>query len=498
MSRAYLSLLVLFTMVPGLPVLAAGSQLVPTPRARLLAVSATNRPLLAAAQAEQAVDLAPRGYGEAELLVSGYANIQDWSAADAGDAVTVRTAGVPYATRMLVRRPLDAAKFSGRVIVELLDPESEYDLAPLWGLSWEHFLRRGDVWVGVTIKPGAAIALQKFDAIRYGALSFAFPQPAGCPDPQDSETGLAWDVIAQIGALLRSSSKENPLLDLNPQRVIAAGYSQSGAYVTTFANALHRQLRLGDGGPIFSGYLTIAAAQVAVPINQCAAPLPEADPRRSLQPRDVPFVAVMTESAFALAPTWRRDDSDTPDDQFRLYEIAGAAQSGPFAAGVPAAKDLAIAGFASPTQILCRDMRSDFPLGQALNAIWQQFDELLVQRLPMVSLPRIETGADGAPLADANGNGRGGWRLPQIEVPLARYAGYSTPQDDSEQARRTCAMTGAMQRFDAARLKMLYRDRTDYLRRFNAAVDLAVQARLLVKEDAEALKAPPARTLPAF
>ena len=340
--------------------------------------------------------------------------------------------------------------------------------------------------------------MQKFDPVRYGALGFAFRQPEGCADPKDAENGLAWDAIAQTGALLRSSSKENPLLDLNPQRLIAAGYSQTGGYITTFANAMHARLRLGNGAPIFDGYLNAAGNMVATPIHQCATALPEGDVRRAAMPRDVPFVTVMTESDFNRAPAMRRDDSDAPGDVFRLYEIAGAAHSGPFAAGTPSPTDLTIAGFDLPAEGLCREPRSDFPLGLAFNAIWQQFDEMLVQKLPMVNIPRIETDASMAPLVDASGNAQGGWRLPQIDVPLARYAGRSTPADGSDRARRVCELTGSMQRFDAARLKALYRDRNEYLRRFNAAVEQAVLERRMVREDADALKLSAARATPAF
>ncbi len=484
-------------MVIGPQALAAQPQLVPTPRAQSLPASATNRPFLAAAQAQQPVDLAARGYVESELLVSGYANVYDWAEAGSAAAVAVRTADVPYTTRILVRRPLAARKFSGRVVLELLNPSGQYDFAPLWGFSYEHFLRRGDVWVGVTVKPVALASLQEFDAVRYGALGFALRQPADCTDPADAENGLAWDVIAQVGALLRSSSKENPLLDLNPQRLVAAGYSQTGGYVTTFANVLHGTLRLGDGAPVFNGYLNAAGA-TAAPIRQCAAPLAAGDARRHALPRDVPFVAVMTQSDFNRALPARRDDSDTANDVFRLYEIAGAAHSGPFAAGLPAQKDLALLGLAVPPDNLCREPRSDFPLGLAFNAIWQQFDELLLQKLPMVTVARIETDAALAPLTDANGNARGGWRLPQIEVPLARYVGHSTPADDSARATSVCALTGAMQRFEPAKLKALYRDRNEFLRRFNTAVDGAVRGRLLLKEDADAIKAAAARSPPVF
>jgi hypothetical protein len=183
---------------------------------------------------------------------------------------------------------------------------------------------------------------------------------------------------------------------------------------------------------------------------------------------------------------------------FRLYEIAGAAHSGPFAAGTPAPTDLTIAGFDLPAEGLCREPRSDFPLGLAFNAIWQQFDELLVQKIPMANIPRIEADGSMAPQVDASGNARGGWRLPQIDVPVARYAGRSTPADGSDRARRVCELTGSMQRFDGARLKALYRDRNEYLRRFNAAVEQAVLERRLVRVDADALKLSAARATQAF
>ncbi|MEO6368408.1 MAG: alpha/beta hydrolase domain-containing protein, partial [Steroidobacteraceae bacterium] len=158
MSRANLSFWMLFSIVVALQ--APAAELVPTPRALIVPASATNRPFLAAAQAQQPVDLAARGYVESELLVSGYANVYDWAEAGSAAAVAVRNADVPYTTRILVRRPLDARKFSGRVVVELLNPAGHYDVAPLWGLSYEYFLRRGDAWVGVTVKPSALATLQ--------------------------------------------------------------------------------------------------------------------------------------------------------------------------------------------------------------------------------------------------------------------------------------------------------------------------------------------------
>jgi len=486
------------------PIGAAEARLVPTPRASLMPASPTNRPFLAADRALAPVALVARGYVETEHSVSGFANVYDWAP---GGEVTVRAAAVPYTTRILVRRPADAAKSSGRVIVELLNPTGRYDVAPLWGLSAEHFLRRGDAWVGVTVKPVAAATLRRFDAVRYERLSFAWKRDGACavapaldsqPDASlpDSENGLAWDIIAQVGALLRSSSKENPLLRLDPRRLVAAGYSQAGGYIITYANALHGALRLGDGSPVFDGYMNAAGASAA-PINQCAPPLAEDDARRLPPKVGVPFISVMTESDFQRALAHRPEDTDEPGVS-RLYELAGAAHSGPFSAGQPSAADLTIAGFAAPAEDLCREPRGDFPLGFAFNAIWEQLDDLMVRQVPMSREPRIETDAAGEVVRDELGNARGGFRLPQIDLPLAAYQGRGTPRADDARARGVCALTGAMRRFDAAQLKARYRNRAEFLRLFGGVVDEAARARRLVPEDAAAIKAGAARSTPAF
>jgi hypothetical protein len=483
---------------------AAEPQLVATPRAKALKVSATNRPFLAAERSVQPVMLKAAGYTEAEYLVTGLAGIYDWADAN-GTQLTELANPVPYTTRMLVRRP-DAGKFSGLVVVELLEAEDHYDRAPLWGLSWQQFLRHGDVWVGVTVRPAAAAALRNFDPVRYGTISLGYNPPDGCPartddpraTPPDAGIGLAWDLIAQVGALLRSSSKENPLLDLNPRFVIGAGYGEAGAYITTYANALHAVRRRGDGAPIFDGYLDASGAQLSAPINQCAAPLPEEDPRRGALPRDVPFVTVMTESDFNLAPALRRADSDAPRDVFRLYEISGAAQLGTWPAGMPPVADVKLAGLTVFAADLCIEPASDLPVGLVFNAIWQQYAELLAEGRPMLSLSRIETLDDGGARHDEAGNASGGWRLPQLDEPLAIFSSHSTSRIPVDRPAAVCALTGNRKPFDPLKLKNLYQDRAGYLSRFNAAVDRAVEERRLVPEDGEALKDQLKKAPPAF
>src|SRR5215216_3874181 len=117
-----------------------------------LPVTADSYPFGAADHQLVPQDLAKAGYVEEEYLVSGKANVYDWP--EPGPAV-VRTADAPYTTRILVRRPAKRTKFSGNVVVEMLNPSNLFDLNIGWALSHAHFMRNGDVWVGITAKPVA-------------------------------------------------------------------------------------------------------------------------------------------------------------------------------------------------------------------------------------------------------------------------------------------------------------------------------------------------------
>jgi hypothetical protein len=116
----------------------------------------------------------------------------------------------------------------------------------------------------------------------------------------------------------------------------------------------------------------------------------------------------------------------------------------------------------------------------------------------MASQPRRDTDGTHRALRDATGNALGGWRLPQLDLPRATYAGSGTPRDDSARARTACELTGVMQPFSPAQLQALYRTRNDYLGQFRSLVEQAVTDRRLTTEDGEALKKQPASALPAF
>jgi hypothetical protein len=84
-------------------------------------VTRDSYPFMSAYHAVEPVDLGKVGYVEKEYFVSGCANVYDYAS---NGGLKVRTAGAPYTTRILVRYPADPRKFSGNVIVELLNPST--------------------------------------------------------------------------------------------------------------------------------------------------------------------------------------------------------------------------------------------------------------------------------------------------------------------------------------------------------------------------------------
>jgi len=132
--RNWIVLLALFVWFCSRTMVAVAqtANVVPVPRATLVPATADSFPFLAANRVQEVVDLAKPGYVEEEFVISGTANVYNWST---DGNLTVKTANAPYTTRILVRRPANAAKFSGNVIVEPLENTRRFDWAFLWAIS---------------------------------------------------------------------------------------------------------------------------------------------------------------------------------------------------------------------------------------------------------------------------------------------------------------------------------------------------------------------------
>jgi hypothetical protein len=481
----------LLTTIALLPAAASAATKVPGVRGPL-PVTADSYPFGAADHERIPENLRAAGYVEEEFLVAGTANVYDWPA---GGPAVIRTAGVPYVTRVLVRRPADRSRFSGNVVVEMLNPSNLFDLNLGWAISGRQMMRHGDAWVGITAKPVSVTTLKTFNPTRYAPLSLANPLPLddarNCGTvPADStrstENGLVWDINTQVGAWVRSRAATNPLaygVDASAphpvQHLYAWGYSQTGGYLYTYVNAIHPLVVKDDGRSMFDAYL-VAMASGPSPINQCAEPIPAGDPRRVMRNVGVPVVRVMSQSDYLSGIAGRRPDSDIAPDLYRNYEIAGAAHATPDELNFAAAPaDIQKGGRDVPPMACNEGPRSRFPNGPAFNAILQNLDRWVRTGTPAPQAEPILV-VDGTPVFDRFGNVIGGIRSPFEEAPTSTWFGNSTGPS-------FCRIAGHEVPFGRAQLKAIYPTMDDYERAVTASASRLVVEGFLVKEDADAL-----------
>ena len=365
------------------------------------------------------------GYVTEEYFVSGSAN------------------GQPYKTRILVRRPQPAERFSGIVVAE---PMHANGFAVTFQPAMKSLLLRGHAHVEIAAQQGNVNnTLKPFNAERYAALSIVSPQ-------QTSE------IIAQVARLLKSEPGN--------RRLILQGTSQASGVLRTYQAQQHFQSRMPDGGPLVDGYLAISTLGNA-----------------PMMVVDVPTVHMptMTEvrSGAPGGNAFRRADSDEPDNRYRLYEVAGMAHAN--------ARET-ISYVPNP----CILPVSDFPWGAAvamgLNHLIAWADRGVVPpRAPALAFDN-DTANDGSWLAlDEHGNVRGGVPSTYVDVPVAQYGvpnAGATPA-----ANFNCSIAGWRVAFDGETLRDMYGNKGGYISRLNRRLMELVREGWVLPEYADEIRA---------
>ena len=455
-------------------------------------------------------DYQSQGYIQEEYFISGTANEYELVNPDNTSSfdVQVRTADLPYTTRILVRRPANPRHTSGNVIVEFLNPSGGYDIATAWSCYWNQIIRNRDIWVGVTCKKtivfstcaGWPQGLKVFDPARYAPLSF------------ERDRAQAWDIFTQLGALLKSNDASNPLRKCRVKYLYGHGYSQTGGYLITYINFFHKDAKLGHGKPVYDGYLANSAAG---PIwinddgmNPCVpslsfGPYPATDPRRVIQPCGVPVIHTLTETEIAIpsadlnAIVTRRADSNKYPDLFRHYEIAGACHKGANPVGPTAADLTKTMGYVCPW--CCYGTISDFPAQYIHNGILDNIEKWVRLGIPPPKGDLIEVTSAGVIVRDVFGNAQGGIRTPYLDVPIKTYLPMSAacptcpPATLCAGCSLWCVILGNMVPFDQATLEGLYENHGDYVSKFARATSKLFKGRwisaidmgLMIKEAAQ-------------
>jgi hypothetical protein len=355
-------------------------------------------------------DLAHFGYLTKEYFVSGTAN------------------GQPYKTRIVIRRPSDNQKFSGLVLAESMHPSGNP-----WMFHFTHRYSMTEGHIGLEILTTTPQGLAEANPERYKDLVVA--------------NGQTNEILAQVGALVKSSRHDNPLAGLRVRQMILAGSSASAAVVVNFLQTSMVQ-RLADMKPIYDGFMPTSNGS-------------------ALRKVDVPMIQVptMREVFQGFGPT--RVDGDAPGDQFRVFEFAGMAHID--------SRDAA-AYYPDP----CKLPISRYPLAAymsvALSHLWQWIDKGTVPPHADRFYVDYNTEKDGSLLAlDEYGNVKGGIRTTYVDVPSAKFgvpnSGAEPPIKNphpflaarGEAAQnQLCGLANYQIDFTPDQLKKLYKDSKTY------------------------------------
>ncbi len=415
------------------------------------------------------------GYVEREHVAAGmatsYKTSEPFSADGRWTFETDDTAS--YRTRILVRRPDNAADFSGTVVVEWLNVSGGLDADPDFASLAEELIRQGHAWVGVSaqligveggpvlvVAPGAeglaGEGLKKLDPARYGTLDH----------PGD---GYSFDIFTQIARALRNGEA---LGGLRPNHVLALGESQSAMALVTYYNGVHPLERA------FDGFFVHSRASFSLPL---VGPGEFADLAGALggvpailrTDSDTPVLELQSEgdvTGLLSSISARQDDTDT----FRLWEVAGAAHADAHLLGpIAALTD-------------CGAAINDAPFHLVAKAAFRHFEEWVRGGQPPPSAPRLDDDALDPPtlLRDDDGIALGGIRTPPVDVPLDLLSGEPGPSPDL-----ICILLGSTTPFTAERIAALYSSRADYEQQYATATEEAIAAGFVLEVDRETLLA---------
>ncbi len=434
-----------------------------------------------------------RGYVEEEYFMYGTANIYD---ADEDENVSVLYPDVPYVNRFLVRRPEDVSKFSGRVVIEILNATALMDLDRIWVNSWKYFMRHGDIYIGTTSKPDVIPALKKFDPVRYEKISWPNPGPErGIPEnptffPMDpaTETGLFWDMLLDLTKLIR---KGNLLTGYRPFKVYLAAWSQSVSYMIRILKSFAGLPQNCGHGFLYDGYFHAGAGTGIAPINLYSYGKYDNlknsggrgrggffyNPQASMIGAPVPYIAVNTESE-NMDVNWA-GDSDEPGGLFRAYEIPGSTHDSAYNLLDYYKDDKDTDKINMTPKYWATD---EFPNNYPYEVIFNAALEHLYRwsdGIPAPHAPRILKDGSRRNLTDAFGNAMGGVRTGAIDYPVARYCNYSTLKDG-----RKHTLFGHIEKFSASFLKELYGSLDHYRELVTAHTRRMVAQGVILKEDA--------------
>ncbi len=449
-------------------------------------VTGDSHPFCAMEYSRVPLDVADYGYVEEEFFLAGRANVYD---ADENDRAVIAEEGLPYKTRILVRRPARAEAFSGRVYVDIMNATQGYDIEDLWHRIYLWCMENGHGYVGITSKPVNVLSLKNFDYDRYHTLDWSNGKPVPMPAPTNSATlpgteeGLIWDMLGQTGVLLRS--EDTVVMGGFPvKEVYLTGQSQSGAYLNSFISYFDEHAKMPDGPGIYDGYLNIVGALVQRSIRQQDTIGPLRLLTRSMHPSSMPYICLSSEADLTLFNLFvdgdllemKIENTDTETDKCRYYEIPDTPHTDIVCPVLCAVSEIEKMNGKVPNldERLLTNI-NDMHVEYYICGLLEKLHCWAVSGKAPEEIPVLERGG-GALLKDRHGNTLGGLRTAWVDVPIASYEACNP--DDPE------GICGRMTYFTPEQMRKLYGDVQTYRQKFAAYVQRQVSEGWLCEADA--------------
>jgi hypothetical protein len=400
------------------------------------------------------------------------------------------TKGEPFKSRMIVRRPVDPAKFNGTVIVEWMNASSGADLDVDYASVLPLLQRQGYAYVGVTAQKVTVDFLRKRNPERYASLTMT----------DDQAQNAAFEVMSQAGQALKGKFRGvDPLGGLKAKVLIATGQSQSSGRLTTFVNSVHAEKL----APVFD----------AVVLHSGGA-----------APTRFPLPILKLNSENEAPGYWA--GRGTADPNYVYWEVPGTAHQ-PLEGTEPSLRLLDMSrspeGFPR-CPFPYQGAGGPVPIDPVLRAGIVGLDRWVrTGRRPLPAAPLIEMTAppaDAAPTADPfalrggnrgvivrdrYGNALGGIRMPQQEVPTGRNTPStgcsatiggrtvvlgSYPQWDAFDGGKDPAVDpeDTVNASEPESAKAVYGSHANYVAKFDKATDAVLAQGFILPADADAMK----------
>jgi hypothetical protein len=379
--------------------------------------------------------MAANGYVEEEYFLNGTANTYNTPTGATG---TVATTGNPYKTRVIVRRPADPKNFNGTVLVEWTNVTNGFDAENVWFFAWEHIIRSGYAWVGVSAQHVGVDRLKTWNASRYGTLDVSL----GGVYNNDA---LSYDIFSQAGQAARTGGGGvNILGNLHPKYVIATGESQSAQRLSIYINSVMPLGHPYDGVVLQSTFGQGIRADTDVPIQKV---LFEWDVQTG--------EAAVRQADTAKFRAWEVAGTAHVDYHLRLSREPNELREFGASSEAAAAPNCKVPNIGSRAP-------NHYVLAAAIDAMvrWVSPQHQAPPTAPKMTIASYGPGNAATIARDQFNIAQGGIRLSQIAVPTASNVGQNDPLNSAGSA---CPRWGYHLPFDLATLNSLYPNQGQYL-----------------------------------